>query len=67
MIYSILQKEPESLIKNARPDCAPSWSTSSVQALTKKAADRYRTMEEFREDLVGCRRRPQAAQGQGPA
>ena len=51
IIYSILQKEPESLAK-LRPGLAPELEHIVFQALTKKAADRYRTMEEFREDLA---------------
>ncbi len=51
MIYSILQKEPESLVK-IRPSVAPELEHIVFQALTKKAADRYRTMEELRDDLA---------------
>ena len=51
VIYSILQQEPESLTK-LRPGLAPELEHIVFQALTKKAADRYRTMEEFREDLA---------------
>jgi serine/threonine protein kinase len=51
IIYSILQKEPESLAK-LRPGLAPELEHIVFQALTKKAADRYRTMEEFRKDLT---------------
>ena len=51
VIYSILQKEPESLAK-LRPGLAPELDHVVLQALTKKAADRYRTMEELREDLA---------------
>jgi len=51
LIYSILQKEPESLVK-IRPSVAPELEHIVFQALTKKAADRYRTMEELREDLA---------------
>jgi len=51
LIYSILQKEPESLVK-IRPSVAPELEHIVFQALTKKAAERYRTMEELREDLA---------------
>jgi serine/threonine protein kinase len=51
LIYSILQKEPESLVK-IRPSLSPELEHIVFQALTKKAADRYRTMEELREDLA---------------
>jgi serine/threonine protein kinase len=51
VIYSILHKEPGSLTK-LRPGLAPELEHIAFQALTKKAADRYRTMEEFREDLA---------------
>ena len=51
VIFSILQKEPESLAK-LRPGLAPELEHIVFQALTKIAADRYRTMEELREDLA---------------
>ncbi len=51
VIYSILQREPESLAK-LRPGLAPELEHIVFQALTKKAADRYGTMEELREDLA---------------
>jgi len=51
VIYSILQREPESLTK-VRPGLAPELEHIVFQALTKKAVDRYRTMEELREDLA---------------
>jgi len=51
LIYSILQKEPESLVK-IRPALAPELEHIVFQGMTKKAADRYRTMEELREDLA---------------
>ena len=51
LIYSILQKEPESLVK-IRPSVAPELEHIVFQALTKKAADRYRTMDELQEDLA---------------
>jgi len=50
VIYSILHQEPESLRK-AGPGTAPELEHIVGQALTKKPADRYQTMEEFREDL----------------
>ena len=50
VIYSILHDEPESL-KKARPDAAPRLEQVVGQALAKKPAERYRTMEEFRGDL----------------
>jgi TolB-like protein/Tfp pilus assembly protein PilF len=50
VIYSILHEEPEALTK-ARSN-APSGLEQIVgQALVKNPAHRYRTMEEFREDL----------------
>jgi serine/threonine protein kinase len=51
LIYAILQKEPESLTR-IRHGLAPELEHIVFQALTKKADDRYRTMEELREDLV---------------
>jgi serine/threonine protein kinase len=51
VIYSILQREPEPLTK-LRPGLAPELDHVVLQALTKKAVDRYRTMEELREDLA---------------
>ncbi len=51
LIYAILQKEPESLVK-IRPALSPELDHVVLQALTKKAADRYKSMEEFREDLA---------------
>jgi len=51
VIYSILHKEPESLLK-LRPGLAPELDHIVMQALTKKAADRYKSMEELREDLA---------------
>jgi eukaryotic-like serine/threonine-protein kinase len=51
LIYSILQKEPESLVK-IRPALSPELDHIVFQALTKKASDRYRTMEELRDDLA---------------
>jgi TolB-like protein/Flp pilus assembly protein TadD/predicted Ser/Thr protein kinase len=50
VIYSILHKEPESLIK-IRPTLAPELDHVVGQALAKRPADRYQTMEEFREDV----------------
>ncbi len=51
VIYSILHKEPESLIK-VRPGLAPELGHVVGQALTKKASERYQTMEELRADLA---------------
>ena len=51
VIYSILHQEPESLIK-ARPGTAPDLEHVIGQALAKKPADRYQTMEELRDDLA---------------
>ena len=51
VIYSILNKEPESLLK-VRPGLAPELEHIVFQALTKKTADRYKSMEEFRKDLA---------------
>jgi len=50
VIYSILHDEPESL-KKSRPDTASELEQIVGQALAKKPADRYQTMEELREDL----------------
>jgi eukaryotic-like serine/threonine-protein kinase len=50
VIYAILHEEPESL-KKARPDAAPEMEQIIGQALAKKPAGRYQTMEEFREDV----------------
>ena len=50
VIYAILHQESESLIK-ARPGTAPELEHVVGQALAKKPADRYQTMEELREDL----------------
>ena len=50
VIYSILNEEPEAL-KKARPGTPPGLEQIVGQALAKKPADRYQTMEEFREDL----------------
>ncbi len=50
VIYSILHDEPESLIK-ARPGLAPELEHVVGQALAKKPADRYQTMEELLGDL----------------
>jgi eukaryotic-like serine/threonine-protein kinase len=51
VIYSILHQEPESLNK-VRPETAPELGKIVRQALAKRAAERYQTMEEFREDLA---------------
>jgi TolB-like protein/Tfp pilus assembly protein PilF len=51
VIYSILHRDPEPLLK-ARPGLAPELAQIIGQALAKKPADRYQTMEEFREDIA---------------
>ncbi len=51
VIYSIIHCEPESLTK-VRSDTAPELRHIVGQALAKKPADRYQTMEEFREDVA---------------
>jgi len=51
VIYAILCLEPESLIK-ARPGLAPELDHVVGHALSKKADDRYQTMEELRHDLA---------------
>jgi serine/threonine protein kinase len=51
VIYSILHNEPESLIK-VIPGMAPELEQVVGQAMAKKLAERYQTMEEFREDLA---------------
>jgi len=54
VIYSILHEEPESL-KKARADAMADLDQIVGQALAKKLADRYQTMEEFREDVEAVR------------
>jgi serine/threonine protein kinase len=51
VIYSILHKEPEPLLK-VRRSLAPELDHVVGQALSKKKAERYQTMEELREDLA---------------
>lgn len=51
VIYGILHEEPEPL-KRSRADAAPGLDRIVRQALAKKAAERYQTMEEFRADVV---------------
>jgi serine/threonine protein kinase len=51
VIFAILQKEPPSLVK-MRPSVVPELEHVVFQALAKRRADRFRTMEEFREDLA---------------
>jgi serine/threonine protein kinase len=51
VIYAILHEEPEPLVK-LRPALTPDLEHIVFQALTKKAADRYQSMEEFRKDLA---------------
>ncbi|MGA2532822.1 MAG: protein kinase [Candidatus Aminicenantales bacterium] len=50
VIHSILHDEPESL-KKARPNTPPELEQIVGQALAKKPADRYQTMDDFREDV----------------
>jgi serine/threonine protein kinase/Tfp pilus assembly protein PilF len=50
VIYSILHDEPGSL-KKTDPDTASGLDEIVGQALAKKPADRYQTMEEFRADI----------------
>ena len=50
VIYSILHDEPEPL-KKIRPDTPPELEQVVGQALAKKPADRYQSMDEFREDV----------------
>jgi serine/threonine protein kinase/Tfp pilus assembly protein PilF len=50
VIHSILHEAPESL-KKVRPDLRPEVAQIAGQALAKRPAERYQTMEEFREDL----------------
>ncbi len=51
VIYSIFHREPESLMK-VSPGTDPELEHIVSQALAKKPADRYQTMEEFREDVA---------------
>jgi TolB-like protein/Tfp pilus assembly protein PilF len=51
VIYSILHREPESLLK-IRPALAAELDHIVGQALSKKPVDRYQTMEELRDDLA---------------
>ncbi len=51
VIYAILHREPEPLTK-LRPGQAPELEHIVFQALTKKAVDRYKSMEELRDDLA---------------
>ncbi len=50
VIHQIVHAEPDPL-KKARPDTPPGVEEIVGQALAKKPADRYRTMEELHEDL----------------
>jgi serine/threonine protein kinase len=50
VIHAILHREPASL-KKAKPDTPPGLAEVILQALAKKPAARYRTMEELAEDL----------------
>jgi serine/threonine-protein kinase len=51
LVYMIINEEPESLLK-ARPETNPGLAQIVGQALAKKVAGRYQTMEEFRADLT---------------
>jgi len=51
VIYSILHQEPEPLLK-IRPSLASELEHVVGHAMSKKADDRYQTMQEFREDLA---------------
>jgi serine/threonine protein kinase/tetratricopeptide (TPR) repeat protein len=51
VIHSILHEAPESLQK-ARPELGPELAQIVGQALSKKPAERYQTMEQFREDVA---------------
>jgi len=51
VIYSILHREPESLLK-IRPALAAELDHIVGQALSKEPVDRYQTMEELRDDLA---------------
>ena len=66
VIYMILNKEPESLLK-VRPRLAPELEQIVFQALTKKTADRYKSMEEFQEDLAAVAEGFKPLKGQVPA
>ena len=68
VIYSILHQEPESLL-TACPGLAPGLDQVVGQALSKEAADRYQTMEEFREDLAAVAEglKPLKARARPPA
>jgi eukaryotic-like serine/threonine-protein kinase len=50
VMYSILYQEPEALTQ-ARPGAPPGLEQVVRQALAKKPAERYQTMEELREDV----------------
>jgi TolB-like protein/Tfp pilus assembly protein PilF len=50
VIHQIVHNEPEPL-KKARPDVPPGLEEIVGQALAKKPADRYQSMEELHEDL----------------
>jgi eukaryotic-like serine/threonine-protein kinase len=51
MIYLIINGEPEPITK-MRKDISPGLDQIVGHALAKRADDRYRTMDEFREDLA---------------
>jgi eukaryotic-like serine/threonine-protein kinase len=51
LIYLIINGEPEAITK-LRKDISPGLDQIVGHALAKRADDRYRTMDEFREDLA---------------
>jgi serine/threonine protein kinase len=51
LIYQILNTEPEPLTK-VRPETLPGLAEIVAHALAKQPAERYQSMEEFRDDLV---------------
>jgi len=51
VIYAILHREPEPLTR-LRPGLTPELDHVVGQALTKKDVDRYKSMEELRDDLA---------------
>jgi len=51
VIFAILHRKPEPLTR-LRPGLAPELDHVVGQALTKKVVDRYKNMEELREDLA---------------
>jgi serine/threonine protein kinase len=51
LVYQILNTEPESLTR-VRPETLPGLAQIVGHALAKQPAERYQTMEEFRDDLA---------------